>query len=170
VEYLHAGPHNDFRHEYLWPLDLTNRQLTVTKIARALWQADLYNDRREGLTHLAYLPAMAVNYIIDGRAQTSKSWSVLAGDEEDSDSYDEVLPPLEEILQLVTEETIKPMHPAKNELLQVIRTITIEGTLHARSKTGVRLACQMHATHHSYYLFMIFLSRSRNVGHTLIID
>jgi len=95
---------------------LTNRQLTVTKIARALWQADLYNDRPEGLTYLAFLQAIAVNYIIDKKAQMPKSWSVIAGEEEDSDNYDDVLPPLEELLQLVTEETFKPMHLAKNEL------------------------------------------------------
>jgi len=45
---------------------------------------------------------MAVNYIIDGKAQTPKSRSVLAREEEDFDNYDHVLPPLKELLQLVS--------------------------------------------------------------------
>jgi len=64
----------------------------------------VHKDRREGLTYFAYLPAKTVNHLIDGKAQASKLWSVLAGDEEDSDSYDDSLPPLEELLQLIAEE------------------------------------------------------------------
>jgi len=64
----------------------------------------MHNDLREGLTYFAYLPAKTVNHLIDGKAQAPMLWSVLAGDEEASDSYDDSLPPLEELLQLFAEE------------------------------------------------------------------
>jgi len=38
VEYLQAVPYSDCRREHVWLFGLTNRQLTVTKIAGTLWR------------------------------------------------------------------------------------------------------------------------------------
>jgi len=48
IEYIHVVPFNHKRWEHVWPINLTNRQLTLSRIARAFWEADVRNNQSEG--------------------------------------------------------------------------------------------------------------------------